>query len=161
MGSCLPLPLFDDRALMATAIRLGARSGGDKARRWCTVRGLSTCGRSPYLWTIVVAALPRWNLLPMWYRFRVGGHPLPSLFHLSPYGTNCPLDAYSLEQGQLPSERCFLDVASHVSRGGWGGAFLRPGNQLSRPVVAEEKAQAPFYHELCRRRTLPSTPADC
>ena len=37
---------------------------------------------------------------------------------------------------------------------------MSPGNPLSRPVAAGEKAQTLPHHELCRRRALPGTPAD-
>ena len=73
---------------------------------------------------ILVAALPRRNLFPVRYHRRVGGHLLPPLPYVSPYGTDYPLEVYSLEQGQLSSDRCFLDVAPHIHvslSAGWGG----------------------------------------
>ena len=117
----------------------------------------------PEMWTILVAALPRRDLFPVRYHCWVGGHLFPTLSYVSPYGTDYPLEVYSLKQGQLPSDRCFLDVVPHtfLSRRGWGGAFLRPRNPLSRPVVAAEKTQTLLHHELRHRRASSDTPADC
>ena len=117
----------------------------------------------PEVWTIQVTALLRRNLFSVRYHCWVGDHLFPPLPYVSPYGTDYPLELYSLEQGQLPSDRCFLDVAPHMflSRRGWGGTFLRPGNPLSRPVVAGEKTQTLFRHELRHRRAPSDTPADC
>ena len=61
--------------------------------------------------TILVAALPRRNLFPVRYHCSVGGHLFPSLPYVSPYGTDYPLEVYTLDQGQLPTDRCFFYVA--------------------------------------------------
>ena len=97
----------------------------------------------PEMWTILVAALPRRHLFPVCYHCWVGGHLFPPLPYVSPYGTDYPLEVYSLEQGQLPSDRCFLDVAYHMflSREGVGGEIRETRELTIAPGGSGENAQ--------------------
>ena len=62
----------------------------------------------------------------MRYHCWVGGNLFPPLPYASPYGADYRLEVCYLEQIQLPSDRCFLDVAPHMFlfRPGWGGGVL-------------------------------------